>query len=100
MKKPTSEDAAKVAAYRRQLGKYPKPSVTADIIAVRPAYGELGEGQWRENPEFTLEMLFIKRGQWPFEGCWALPGGFIPTRQWMKGRAANCARRPRLRPST
>lgn len=77
MKKPTSEDAAKVAAYRRQLGKFPKPSVTADIIAVRPAYGELGEGQWRENPEFTLEMLFIKRGQWPFEGCWALPGGFI-----------------------
>ena len=22
-------------------------------------------------------MLFIKRGQWPFEGSWALPGGFI-----------------------
>ena len=77
MKTPTSEDAVKIAAYRRELGKYPKPSVTADIVALRPAYGELGEGQWRENPEFSLEVLFIRRGQWPFEGCWALPGGFI-----------------------
>ena len=73
----THEDVAKIDAYRKALGKYPKPSVTADIVAVRPAYSELGEGQWRENPEFALEVLFIKRGQWPFEGSWALPGGFI-----------------------
>ena len=73
----TQEDVAKIEAYRKTLGKYPKPSVTADIVAVRPAYSELGEGQWRENPEFALEVLFIKRGQWPFEGSWALPGGFI-----------------------
>ena len=50
----TQEDIAKIAAYRKTLGKYPKPSVTADIVAVRPAYSELGEGQWRENPEFAL----------------------------------------------
>ena len=73
----TQEDVPKIEAYRKTLGKYPKPSVTADIVAVRPAYSELGEGQWRENPEFALEVLFIKRGQWPFEGSWALPGGFI-----------------------
>ncbi len=72
-----ADDVAKVAEYRRTLGKYPKPSVTADIVAVRPAYSELSEGQWRENPDFALEVLFIKRGQWPFEGSWALPGGFI-----------------------
>ena len=78
MTKPTPEDEAKIAEYRKNtLGKYPKPSVTADIVAVRPAYSELGEAQWRENPEFALEVLFIKRGQWPFEGSWALPGGFI-----------------------
>jgi ADP-ribose pyrophosphatase YjhB (NUDIX family) len=77
MKAPTKRDKALIDAYRKTLGKYPKPSVTADIIAVRPAYSELKSDQWRENPEFALEMLFIKRGQWPFEGSWALPGGFI-----------------------
>ena len=50
MKAQTQEDVAKIEAYRKTLGKYPKPSVTADIVAVRPAYSELGEGQWRENP--------------------------------------------------
>jgi ADP-ribose pyrophosphatase YjhB (NUDIX family) len=73
----TQEDLEKIEAYRKRLGKYPKPSITADVIAVRPSYSEHGEGQWRKNPEFALEVLFIKRGQWPFEGCWALPGGFI-----------------------
>ena len=77
MMSQSPDDKKKIEEYRKTLGKYPKPSVTADIVAVRPAYSELGEGQWRENPEFALEVLFIKRGQWPFEGCWALPGGFI-----------------------
>ena len=77
MKAQTPEDKKRIEAYNKTLDQYPKPSVTADIIAVRPAYSELDEGQWRENPKFALEVLFIKRGQWPFEGCWALPGGFV-----------------------
>ena len=77
MKALTEEDKVKIAAYRERLGKYPKPSVTADIVAVRPALDELRDDQWRENPKFALEVLLIKRGQWPYEGCWALPGGFI-----------------------
>ncbi len=73
----TKDDEQKIAAYRKTLSKYPKPSVTADIVAVRPAYGTLDENQWRENPKFALELLLIRRGQWPYEGYWALPGGFI-----------------------
>lgn len=77
MSSQTTDDKIRIEEYRKTLGKYDRPSVTADVVAVRPAYSELGEGQWRENPAFALEVLFIKRGQWPFEGCWALPGGFI-----------------------
>ena len=77
MERLTKEDKRKIAEYRAKLDGYARPSVTADIVAIRPAYSELKAEQWRENPEFSLEVLFIRRGQWPFEGSWALPGGFI-----------------------
>lgn len=73
----TEEDKIRIAEYRKTLGRYPKPSVTADIVAVRPTFSTLRDDQWRENPKFSLEILLIKRGQWPYEGFWALPGGFI-----------------------
>ena len=43
---------------------YPRPAVTVDVVAFAL------DGA-------VLKVLMIRRGQPPFEGRWALPGGFI-----------------------
>ncbi len=45
-------------------GDHVRPAVTADVVAAR------GGGDRRE-------VLLIRRGNDPFRGCWALPGGFL-----------------------
>lgn len=44
--------------------KYPKPSVTVDMVI----FGEF---------DGKLKVLLIQRGKAPFQGCYALPGGFV-----------------------
>ena len=44
--------------------KYPHPSVTTDCVI----FGFDGT---------RLNVLLVQRGVEPFEGCWALPGGFL-----------------------
>lgn len=44
--------------------KYPRPALTIDCAVFRK------EGD-------NLELLLIKRDRYPFEGMWALPGGFV-----------------------
>jgi len=43
---------------------YPRPSVTCDVVILTLVEGE-------------LRVLLIKRRNWPFEGMWAIPGGFL-----------------------
>jgi 8-oxo-dGTP diphosphatase len=43
---------------------YPRPGLTSDIVL------------FRLNNE-TIELLLIERGDYPFIGSWALPGGFV-----------------------
>ncbi len=43
---------------------YPKPSVTVDIVCLRPV----------KDP---YEIALIRRAYPPFVGEWALPGGFV-----------------------
>ena len=43
--------------------KYPRPSVTADCVVM--------------TREAEPKVLLIERGDEPFKGCWAFPGGFM-----------------------
>ena len=56
---------------------YPRPAVTADCVIV----GEDGQGSRR--------LLLVRRGNEPFKGCWALPGGFMEMDETLE----ECARR-------
>ena len=43
--------------------KYPRPTVTADCVVI--------------TREAAPRVLLIQRGNEPFKGCWAFPGGFM-----------------------
>ena len=43
--------------------KYPRPAVTADCIVI--------------TREAEPKVLLVQRGQEPYKGCWAFPGGFM-----------------------
>lgn len=45
-------------------GKYQNPAVAADTVL----FALDGE---------SIKLLLIKRGGYPYKGCWALPGGFV-----------------------
>lgn len=42
--------------------KYPRPAVTADMVVIA---------------RDERKVLLIERGNEPFKGCWAFPGGFM-----------------------
>jgi 8-oxo-dGTP diphosphatase len=54
---------------------YPRPAVTVDLIILR----------MQDN---TPEVLLIKRANDPFEGKWALPGGFVDEDESLESAAA------------
>jgi len=56
-------------------GEYERPSVTVDML-VFTVMNEMKES-YRKLPEKVLKILMVKRGNHPFMGYWALPGGFV-----------------------
>jgi 8-oxo-dGTP diphosphatase len=56
------------------LNDYPRPSVTVDLVIFTIA-------------EDDLKVLLIRRGQEPFKGRWALPGGFVEIDESLKQAA-------------
>jgi 8-oxo-dGTP diphosphatase len=51
-------------AHHYDASKYERPSVTVDVVMMTLRQRD-------------LQMLLIKRRSWPYEGMWAIPGGFV-----------------------
>ncbi len=62
-------------AERYDVTKYERPSVTVDVVIFSVMEGE-------------LKVLLIKRKNWPFEGTWAIPGGFVDMDESLEDAAA------------
>ncbi len=54
--------------------KYERPSVTVDVVMMSLRQGD-------------LQLLLIKRRAWPFEGMWAIPGGFVNMNESLEAAA-------------
>lgn len=63
------------------------PAVTADTVAFRITRAEADS--YRKDAVHQLQVLLIRRGIPPYEGMWALPGGFLRPNEDIEG----CARR-------
>ncbi|GEM86885.1 NUDIX hydrolase [Meiothermus granaticius] len=55
--------------------QFERPSVTVDVVILT-----LREGR--------LEVLLVKRAEYPFRGFWSLPGGFVGMRESLDAAAA------------
>jgi ADP-ribose pyrophosphatase YjhB (NUDIX family) len=54
---------------------FERPSVTVDMLIFTVMDEE--KENYRKLPEKSLKFLMIKRGEHPYIGQWALPGGFV-----------------------
>lgn len=70
-------EAAYLSKY--DAGLYDRPSITVDMIIFTVADKE--KENYRRLSEKALKLLMIKRGQHPYLGQWALPGGFVSTEE-------------------
>ncbi|GCE48829.1 8-oxo-dGTP diphosphatase [Thermosporothrix hazakensis] len=59
-KKPQTE----AQAHGYDPNKYERPSVTVDVVMMSVRQKD-------------LQVLLVKRRSWPYEGMWAIPGGFV-----------------------
>lgn len=56
-------------------GDYERPSNTVDMLLL--TVDDKPVEDVRKLPEKELKILLIKRGDHPYIGCWAIPGGFV-----------------------
>src|SRR5438132_9657962 len=58
------QQTAEAKAHHYDASKYERPSVTVDVVMMSLRRRD-------------LEVLLVKRRSWPYEGMWAIPGGFV-----------------------
>src|SRR5258707_14152587 len=59
-----STQTAEAGAHHYDASKYDRPSGTVDVVMMSLRQRD-------------LQVLLIKRRSWPYEGMWAIPGGFV-----------------------
>lgn len=57
------------------ITQFERPSVATDI-AIFSILQEGDNDNFRKLPKKSLKILLIKRANYPYKDCWALPGGF------------------------
>jgi ADP-ribose pyrophosphatase YjhB (NUDIX family) len=64
-----------------RLEDYPRPSVTVDTVVIaqgpQASSGASADTSVNTDDDTSLRVLLIRRGREPYEGSWALPGGFV-----------------------
>lgn len=61
---------------------YDRPSVTNDVIIFTT--DDIEEENSRKVPKKGLQVLLIKRDDYPAKGKWAIPGGFVNTQEGLE----------------
>lgn len=67
------------------VSEFERPSVAVDIVLF--TITEKEEENYRKLPQKDLKVLLVKRNAHPFQGMWALPGGFIGIDESIEGSA-------------
>ena len=59
------------------INQYDRPSIAADVAVFSIGRKISKELDYRRLPAKTLRLLLIRRAEQPYQGEWALPGGFM-----------------------
>jgi 8-oxo-dGTP diphosphatase len=61
---PETEQVTEAKVHHYDASKYERPSVTVDVVMMSLRQRD-------------LQVLLVQRRSWPYEGMWAIPGGFV-----------------------
>lgn len=87
--RPGQAEAEFLAEY--DPARFERPSLTVDMVICTVA--SAAEENYRKLPAKELQVLLVQRPEHPFQGWWALPGGFVTANEGLDAAAARTLRR-------